>query len=219
MVENIVVKPIQSEMKEAVYHFKKEKIKDASGAVIGEGKKLPSVKVSVPVPTAEGILEIVQAGGKELEYLLTLVKEGVIAAGRNLVNQIREKSPESEIKPEAIDVSALAWSVIANIPQAERRGLGITDEDWDTFSADYRAIMPKVTGKDTDRIEKHLQHFKKKFYMCRNDKKALGILQDMLNLWASNTSSMEDNEDVYEYLKNRVETLLQEEEKVLAEAL
>lgn len=216
--------PIKTDAKETAYHFKKEKIKNAEGDVIGEGKKLPSIKIGLPVPNAEGILEIIQAGGKELELLLEAAFDVVYNGGRDIINDIRAKNVEAkkgdeEIKAEQVDLTKLAWSVLANIPRAERRGLGISDEDWDSFAADYRAIMPKVTGKEVDRIEKHIQLFKKKFYPCRNDKKALGVLQDALGMWASNTSSMEDNQDVYEYLKGRVDTLMQEEEKVLAEAL
>jgi len=210
---------IKTEAKEVDFHFKKEKIKNGAGEVIGEGKKLPSVKVALPVPSTEGILEIVQAGGPELGLLMDAVQEVVYAAARDVINDLRAKNPDAEIKSENIDVSKLAWGIIARIPKAERRGLGIADEDWDAFSADYRAIMPKVTGKDVERIEKHIQLFKKKFYPCRNDKKALGVLADMLALWAASTSSMEEHQEVYEYLKGRVETLLSEEEKVLAEAL
>ena len=220
MAEPFEVKTIKTDTKEQDFHFKKEKIKNDKGEVIGEGKKLPSITVGLPVPSAEGILEIIQAGGKELELLLASVQDVVYDAARTIVNDIREKLPDGqEVKPDMIDLAKLAWSVIANTAAVERRGLGLSDDDWDSFAADYRAIMPKATGKDIDRIEKHIQLFKKKFYPCRNDKKALTVLSDMLSLWAVNTSTMEDNKDVYEYLKGRVDTLLQEEEKVLAEAL
>jgi hypothetical protein len=218
-MEPIVVKAVETAPKEAAFHFKKEKIKDADGKVIGEGKKLPSIKTNLPVPTAKGILDIVEAQGKELELLQDACFDVVYAQARTLIDKLRDKNPEAEIKPEDIDQSQLLWSVIANMPKAQRRGLGIAEEDWDDFAADYRAIMPGATGKDKDRIEKHIQLFKKKYQQCRNDKKALGVLQEMLQLWAATTSAMEDNENVYEYLKSRVETLLQEDEKVLAEAL
>lgn len=213
------IKSFKAEPKEFEYHFKKEKIRNAEGDVIGEGKKLPSVKLPVSVLTAEGLLEVVAAGGKELELLMDAVEDILYNAGRDIINDLRAKNPDRTIEPSMVDLTKLAWSVIANIPRAERRGLGLSDEDWESFGADYRAIMPKATGKDVDRIEKHIQLFKKKFYPCRNDKKALGVLQDMLSLWAVSSSTMEDNKEVYEYLKGRVETLLAEEEKVLAEAL
>lgn len=211
--------PIPTEVKEYSFHFKKEKIKDSAGKVIGEGKKLPSIKANLPVPSAEGILAIVQTGGKELELLQDAMADIVFSQARGQINDLREKSPEAEIKPDFLDLSKLNWSFIANLPKSERRGLGISDEDWDAFFADYRAIMPKATGKDEDRIEKHVAIYKRKFATIRNDKKALGVLNEMLALWAANTGAMEDHETVYDYLKKRVEVLLQEEEKVLAEAL
>lgn len=221
MPENqVVVLDVPSEAKEVAFHFKKEKIRNAANEVIGEGKKLPSIKVSVPRPTTEGILKIVEAGGKELELLLDAATDVVIDRVRTVINEVRAKLPEGqEIKPEMIDLSQATWSVIANIPKAVRKGLGISDEDWEDFAADYRAVMPKATGKDVDRIEKHIKLFKSKYAQCRNDKKALGVLDQMLDVWAANTGEMEDNQTVFEYLKNRVQSLLQEEEKILSEAL
>jgi len=214
----------KSEDKKLNYHFKKEKIKDSEGNVIGEGKKLPSIEVTVPVPNAEGLVEIVTEGKAALQLVLDLVEEAVFTQGRNLLNEIRAKNAankeaDKEIGAGEVDISKMLFDFIATMPKAERRGLGISDEDWTSFSDDYRAIMPKATGKDVDRIEKHIKIFTKKFAPCRNDKKALGILKDMLTLWAATTAAMEDNKDVYEYLGKRVDTLLAEDEKVLAEAL
>lgn len=218
-MEPIKVVAVDVMPKETAFHFKKEKIKDADGKVIGEGKKLPSVKKTLPVPSPAGILQIIEAGGKELELLQDAMFDVVYNQARMIVNSVRDKAPDQEIRPEQIDDAQLLWSVIANLSKAARRGPAISDEDWDEFGADYRAIMPGVTNKDKERIEKHIQLFKKKYQPCRNDKKALGVLQEMLQLWAANTSAMDDNLEVYEYLKERVETLLKEEEKVLAEAL
>lgn len=210
---------IPTENKEASYHFKKEKIKDEKGQKIGEGKKHPTIKAVIPVPNAEGLLNIVAAGGKELELLQDLVTEAVTERGRQLINAWREANPDKEVPQSVIDASQLSWSVIANLPKAERRGLGISDEDWEEFFTEYRNVMPLATGKDLDRIERHVAIYKKKFSTVRNDKKALGVLRDNLNLFASSTPSMEDVENVYEYLSKRVDTLLAEDEKVLAEAL
>jgi len=220
MPENVVVLPIPTEAKEVAFHFKKEKIRNQANEVIGEGKKLPSIKVAVERPSAEGVLEIVKAGGKELDLLLDAAADIVIDRVRALINEVRAKLPDGqEIKPEMIDLSQASWSIIANIPKAVRKGLGISDEDWEDFAADYRAIMPGVTQKDADRIEKHIKLFKSKYAQCRNDKKALAVLAEMLDVWAANTGSMDDNQTVYEYLKGRAASLMQEEEKVLAEAL
>lgn len=220
MTEKVALLVIPSEAKEFAFHFKIEKIRNSKNEVIGEGKKLPSVKISVARPTAEGILAIVTAGGKELELLLDAATDVVVDRVRSLINEVRAKLPDGqEIKPDMISMADAHWSIIANIPKAVRKGLGIADEDWEDFAVDYRAIMPTATNKDIDRIEKHVKLFKSKFAQCRNDKKALGVLDSMLDVWAANTGSMEDNQTVYEYLKGRVTSLLQEEEKVLAEAL
>ncbi len=211
--------PIKTEAKKFDFHFKKEKIKNAAGEVIGEGKKHPSFAEELPVPSPEGLLDIISAGGKGLELLIECVSNEVFGQAKELVKQLRAASPELEVKAGMVDQAKLEWEFMANIPKAERKGLGISDEDFDSFFDDYRSIMPKVTGKDLDRIEKHVAIFKKRLSSVKNDKKALGILKDMLLLWAGNTGSMEENQEVYDYLLKRAETLLAEEEKVLAEAL
>ncbi len=217
-------KPIATESKEFSVHFKKEKIKDSSGNVVGEGKKLPSFKKSAPVPTVEGILAIVENGGAGLALLQEVMADIIFGQIRRETNDIRTKNaenkqPDAEIKAEQIDDSKLDWNYIANLPKSDRRSLGITDEDWESFFTDYLAVMPAATGKDKDRIEQHVGIFKRKFSNVRNDKAALGVLRDALNVWAANTAAMEDNSEVYEYLSKRVESLLAEEEKVLADAL
>lgn len=220
MSDQPVVLAVPSDAKEVSYHFKKEKIRNSAGEVIGEGKKLPSIKISPPIPNSEGLLAIISAGGKDLELLLDAAADVVYSRVRDLVNEVRSKLPDGqELKTEMVDLSQAAWSVIANIPKAQRKGLGISDEDWEDFAADYRSIMPQATNKDADRIEKHIKLFKSKFAQCRNDKKALGVLAEMLDVWAANTGAMDDNQTVFEYLKGRATSLMQEEEKVLAEAL
>lgn len=210
---------VPSEDSKVSYHFKKEKIKNEKGEKIGEGKKLPSVEGNIPVPNAEGVLKIVEAGGKAWELLQEVMKDAVFTQGRAMIDAWREANPDKEVPAGVLDSSKLAWDFIANLPKSERRGLGISDEEWEDFFSDYREVMPKATGKDADRIEKHVAIYKKKFSSVRNDKKALAVLNDMLALYATSTSNMEEVEKVYDYLKKRVEALLQEEEKVLAEAL
>jgi hypothetical protein len=214
--------PIQTEFKEVDYHFKKEKIKNEKNEVIGEGKKHPSIKKKIPVPTMEGVLAIVQNGGKQWELLQDVMTDAIFNQGRRQLNALRDNEPqgsERQFTDADIPDAQLTWDVIANLPKSERRGPQIADEDFDVFFNDYRAIMPKATGKDLDRIEKHIGIYKKKFSSVRTDKKALGVLNDALAVYAANTGSMEDNQEVYEYLKKRVESLMQEEDKILADAL
>lgn len=211
---------IPFDVKETSFHFKKEKMKDDKGEVIGEGKKLPTLKLQLPVrPSADAVLKIIEVGGKELDLLLDTMQETVEARAREIINAWREKNEGKEVPADVLaDAKSFAWSTIANLPKSER-GLGIEEAEWDAFFADYRAVMPGATGKDKDRIEKHVAIYKRKFQSIRNDKKALSVLDDMLALYATATPNMEDNQKVYDYLKERVTTLKQEEEKVLAEAL
>lgn len=218
---------LKTESKEANYHFKKEKIKDAEGKVVGEGKKLPTIKTSIPVPTEDAILDIVaagsqsEAGKKGLELLKDLMFDVVFERGRQIINAWREDPANAgkEVPADLLKPADLDFFAIASLPKAERRGLGISEEEWDAFFENYREVMPLATGKDKERIEKHVQLFKKKFATVRNDKKVLGVLADMLTLYAASTPNLEDHQGVYEYLTKRVETLLKEDEKVLADAL
>ena len=112
----------------------------------------------------------------------------------------------------------MTFTAIANMPKSERGAPDIPDEVWNTFFEDYKNVLVS-TGKEVQRVAKHVVLFKSHFRTCKYDKPALSILKDNLNLWAAKTEAMEDNAECYQFLTDRLDKYLKAEEKNLVGAL
>jgi len=186
--------------KEVDYHFKKDK---------ELGTKRNSVKLQIPAPTVDLVLDILDKGGKELELLLDVMTDQIVDAGRQQVSE------NEAITQETLDLKKLSWVYIANLPKAERRGGGISKETWKEFYDDYVGIMPAVTGKTAEQVGNAAKLFIGRLQACKTNKKVLSFLKDQLAMWFSKTQSAEDFATVYEFLDNKASDLLKMDEAQL----
>lgn len=186
-------------MEDVKFHFKKDKL----------GNKRPSVELKIPVPTIDGIIAIIEAGGKQADLLLSVAADVIIAQARSQVND------DENITQDKLKYEELSWDFIANIPQAERKGGGISKETWETFAEDYINVMPGVTGKSAEQIGNAAKLLSGKFQACKTNKAVLSFLKTQLDLWFSHSSNAEDLAECYEFLNNKVDTLLQADEAAL----
>ena len=131
----------QVDAKEFKFNFKK--VRDEN---TGLETKRPSVELTLPVPSVEGIIAILETGGKSLELLLESVTDVIASRAREIVNE------KEDINQTNFPFDQLAWEVIANLPKAERRGGGISKDTWEDFSKDYISVMPSVTGKTAEQV-------------------------------------------------------------------
>lgn len=208
----------QANTKEFVFHFRTEKVRDENGNVIGEGKKLPEFKAILVTPTDEEIINMIAANGKEADYLREVINGAIYSAARGQINDYRESNPDKDITADALDLSKLTFSAIANTPKESRAAPEIPEEVYNSFYEDYRKVLV-ASGKELNRVNKHIVLFKAQFRTVRFDKPALTVLQDNLNLWAAKTEEMEDNKEVFEMLTNKLTKYLNAEEKNVAAAL
>lgn len=185
-------------MREVKFNFRKDSL----------GNKRASIVKQIPVPTLAGLVAIIEAGGKQLDLVLDTLADVVYA-------QARQQVDAEDYTDDKWDVNALAWDVIANLPKAERRGGGIPKETWEAFSADYIQVMPAVTGKTLEQTGNAAKLFVAKLAPVKTNKKVIAHLQDLLNIWFTNTPNAEDYADVYEFLSNKAETLLKADEASL----
>lgn len=184
------------DMVPATFRFKKDKM----------GNKRPAVELKIPVPSVEGIVEILRAGGKELDLLQDVLFSTVKGVAGEFV------SNDEKISQETLPVAQLFWSVIANMPKAERAT--ISTEQWESFGADYLSVMPSVTGKTPDQVGLALQLFLKKLASVKTNKPVLKVLQTQLGLYME-TSNAEQFSDVLELLNRRLDAYLSAEEPVI----
>jgi hypothetical protein len=179
--------------------------------------KKPSFVVTVPVPSLDGVLASLR-DEKQREYILDLIAQDVYRGVRAQINDATDAGKEIKSSDD-LDFSKLTIEYFANQPPAERRGGGIAKEVWEDWGKDYLAVMPGATGKTVEKVETAMTLFIKKFQPVKTNKKILAVLQEQLATWAATTGNLEDFLDVYEFLNNKIEVLLQQDEAALLEAL
>lgn len=196
------------DVRETKFHFRK--VKDEA---TGIESKRPTVTIPVPTPSVEGIIAIIEAGGKGLELLLDAAYEVVVEQARQYINENENATEEN------FPYSQLGWDFIANLPKAERRGGGISKETWEEFSKDYIAVMPAATGKPKESVELAAKVFINKFAQVKTDKKVITLLKQYLALYVNTSPNAEQFAECIEFLDKKADTLLAADSSKLLEAL
>ena len=179
--------------KETAYNFKKDKL----------GNKRPSVKGVLPVPSAEGFIAIIEAGGKQFALLqdacFDLVR-GVLAeeVGNN----------ENLVSLDTVDMAKYSWKFISEMDKTDRRSAQIPEELWKAFTEDYIRVMPSVTNKPVEAVTNATLVYIKKFAPWKSDKKTLGILKTQLAIYVEQPSA-EEFAEILDLLVRRANTYLE----------
>lgn len=185
------------DVKEVKFSFRK---------VIDEATKVETkrnaVELSLPVPSVEGIVAILERGGKGLDLLVEAVSDVVIGHAREYVND------NDPISQDTFPLDKIDWDYIANLPKAERRGGGISKELWEDFGKDYIAVMPAVTGKTLEQVGRAVKILLNKFNVVRSNKPVLKLMEQQLGLYVNNTPNGEQFAECVDFLVTKVNALL-----------
>lgn len=218
------------------YFFKTEKIKDADGNSIGDGRKHPTVEAVLPVPQAGDIIEALSYVGeteksadgrtdvptkaaKVAALILETVQDLIYQAGRGQINDFLEKDPKATFTATNFDLSKLTLETVALMDRGSRGAWAPSEEDLKSFCEDYTNIMVQEVQYEAKRVKVHCDQFTKGFVKIKNDKVALGKMQEFLVGYASRTQNMEGNTQTYEWLDARLKRYIAAEEKNFADAL
>ena len=180
------------DVKDFSFHFKKDKL----------GNKRPSVELKLPVPSVEGIVAILEKGGKELELLQDAMYDVIRSQAAALVSD-DEKASQANF-----DISKTLWAAIANMPKADRRSSSIDTAVWEAFAKDYIEVMPSVTGKSVEAITNATVVYLKKFSMVKTNKDVLGMLKTQLSLYVEHSKNAEEYADILELLTAKADSYL-----------
>jgi len=192
-------KPVQ-------FNFRKSKDKETGIETVREAVVLP-----VPYPSIEGIVAILEAGGKQLELLQEAVENVVNAAVREIL------SDDTTVNASNFDANKVSWETIANTPKVQRRGGGIPKETWEAFAQDYVEVMPAITGKTIEQVANAAKILVGKLQAVRTNEPVLQLLVQQLAIYAENTPNMEEYSDCVEFLLNKADQFLNvTEEELLA---
>lgn len=192
------------DIKEAKFHFKTLKDKES-----GIETKRPTIELKLPIPSVEGIIAILEAGGKELELLQSAVADIVISQARSLL------SDNENMTAENFPIEQCLWNFIANIPDAEKRGRGIPKEVWEEFATDYIAVMPAITGKTSEQVALAAKLFLNKFQQVKTNKPVIGKLREQLAIYANNSSQAETFSDCIKFLDDKAKDLMEADESAM----
>lgn len=173
--------------------------------------KRPTITLAIPKPSVEGLVAIIEQGGKGLDLLVEAAADVVISRARNLINDNEDMTADN------FPYEELLWDKIAALPPAEKRGGGIPKEVWEEFIKDYIAVMPALTGKTVERVENAARNFANKFAAVKTNKKVLDLLVDQIGIYATGAPNAENYIECINFLTEKADKLMNmSEEELLA---
>ena len=194
--------------KEYKFSFRTVKDKDS-----GIETKRPTVELLLPIPSIEGIIRILEEGGKQLDLLQSAVADVVAGHVRSML------SDDEKLTSENFPLNQATWEFIANLPETEKRGRGIPKETWEDFAADYIAVMPSATGKTAEQVALAAKLLLGKFQAVKTNKPVIEKLQEQLAIYANNAPMAEQFSDCIRFLDEKADSLMQADETALLDNL
>ena len=193
---------------ETAFHFRKVTDPDTKIET-----KRASVLLPLPTPSVEGLIDIIQAGGKALELLIEAAQGIVIEQAREYINN------NEDVTSTNFPFAMLDWNTIANLPKADRRGGGIAKEVWEDFAKDYILVMPALINKSPEAVTMATKIFLTKFANVKTNKAIIAKLKDYLAIYINNTARGEEFVEAVEWLNKKADVLIATGEENLLNAL
>lgn len=195
------IEPPKADLQEFNFRFRKDK---------DTGTQRPSIKVNLPVPNVNGLVEILTNGvledgkySKELELLFEAITDTIRFAATELINA------DENITSDRFPYEKLTWTVIANSDRSDGRSDKIPEDVWKAFVEDYVSIMPALTNKTKEQISNAAAVFVNKLNMIRSNKVLLSQLKDQFTIYVSATKNGEQFSEIVELLNRKFKTYLE----------
>lgn len=186
---NVNVKPI-------TFRFKTTKDED------GIEYKRDPLELPIPVPSVQGVIDILEKGGKELELLMDAIESVVVQTARSMI------SDDVKLNATNLPVNKLSWESIANMPKAERSGGGISKEVWEDFANDYIKVMPEAAGKTVDQVTRAAKLLQGKFAAVKTNIPVLEMLSGQLAIYVENSKRADEFTGCVEFLIDKADKLV-----------
>lgn len=170
--------------------------------------KRESIVTKLSYPSIEGIIDIIQKGGKGLDALHQAVIDSLDNYARSII------ADDTTLTSATFDPSVINWEAYANQPESERRGRGIAKEQWEAFIASYTEQMPAILGKPLENIKKQASILAQKFQPLRAHEKKNDILPQFKNalaLYVNNVPEAEQFQDVVEFLIKKADQFMEQD--------
>lgn len=181
-----------------------------------DGYKRPSVEVEYVGPNAEGIVDLLRSGDKQVEDMIVDTVHGLVSSYiKGFVDD------DLDFCQETLDALVADGKIslvsIAHIPKADRNVM--SKEDLETFAKDYIAVMPEVTGLSLVKIQAAASLYLERFKRASGDHEVLNIIKEQLNVFveAADNEVIAKNERVISWAIAKLDELLSL--KITADAL
>lgn len=194
--------------KEAKFGFRK--VTDKETGV--ETKRATVELAKIPVPSIEGIVAILETGGKALELLQEAVADVVLSRARDYINE------NESVTSENFDYAILDWNAIANLEKEDRRS-GISKETWEDFAKDYVEIMPAVSSTSSEQCANAAKIFVGKFASIKTKKDVIAKLKLRLAMYAEHSPKASEFAEVIDVLFKKADKLIEAKEVSLEDNL
>lgn len=178
------------------FRFRKDKL----------GNQRPNIEFKGPVPSVEGFVDILEKGGKGLEFL----KEVAYNAVRDAM--LAYIADNESATADNIPLEKFTWEAIANQPREDRRASQFTEADWEAFAKDYIEVMPAATNKTVENVTNATVVYLKKFSIVKTNKEVLSKLKDQLGLYLEHSKNAEQHAEIVEFLLKKADTYLKSDD-------
>jgi hypothetical protein len=185
--------------KDYKFHFKKDNL----------GNKRETVELKLPVLSVEGVVRVLETGGKQLDLLLSAVADVIAGQARSILNDNETMTAAS------FPLEQTLWEFIANMPDAEKRGRGIANETWEDFAADYLSVMPRITGKTEEQVTLAAKLLITKFNSVKTNKPVIKKLKEQLGVYINGSPNAEQFIDCVKFLDEKADALLAADEAAM----
>lgn len=218
------------------FNFKQRSLKDENGKEVEKLPKQPSVEATIPVPTAESVIEVLAQPDKLTETIDGVVKEIPNLQKQLILDYISQiifdqaksqldaaidsfgSDKTKTVSVANLDYDKLSLAYIASIPPARRGAVAISDEEWKEFFSDYGTTMQQAAGKTKQQIENHIKILEapRKY---RAKKELLGVMLEQVNLYATLTPNLDDFATPFQKLVDTLKRFIEEEDQIDITAL
>lgn len=190
------------------FSFKTVKDKDT-----GVETKRATIELDkIPVPSVEGVVAILEIGGKSFDLLMEAVTNVVLDRARDVINA------DEKITSENFPYDLLNWNVIAELEKEDRRS-AIPKEVWEEFAVDFTAIMPSLSGITSEQAANVAKILIGRFAAVKSRKDIISKLQGRVALYAEHSTRAAEFADVIDTLYKKAEKLLEAKEEKLEDNL
>lgn len=177
------------------FRFKKDKLDN----------QRPTVEIKGFVPSIEGIVSILEKGGKGLD----LLKDAMYDVIRDAIGSDVGDNEKFDQAFYDANATKYSWDAIANQPREDRRASAISKEVWETFASDYIAVMPGVTNKDVEAVTNATVVYLKKFSLVKTNKPVIKKLKEQLGLYMEHSKHAEQYQEILDLLIRKADTYLE----------